>query len=379
MLIKDCNRGDVIFKEGSEGMCMYRIIEGSVGVYVAFDSGAGADEAAEAQAADTLEAVIQEEGTEEAGTQEAEAPELEGQKLLTVLGKGAIFGEMSILEGWPRSATIVVASDHTRLVEITRFEMNRFFGEEPEKVLLVMRNLSHRIRGLTEDYVEVCRTIKEMEDTRFNLGKRTKEFFAKLARFLGVHKRVSGYEKELGVRGQDVTYTGASKEVVHARSFQKGEILFRQGEEGSCMYHIESGVVGIYSGYGTAQEKQLTLLDEGKYFGEMGMIENLPRSADAVIMKDDTKLTLITQDDMEMLFQVAPELVIGCMQHLSSRLRGLTGDYLEACRILARMKEEEEALAPLSEEDIAEAKRYINIAMSEMPLYCTLVYPTALQ
>ena len=85
-------------------------------------------------------------------------------------------------------------------------------------------------------------------------------------------------------------------------TFNKGEIIFRQNEFGSCMYDIEKGTVGIYVNYGEDGEKLLAVLDSDDYFGEMGMIESYPRSATAVALEDGTETEVITRENPQVFF-----------------------------------------------------------------------------
>ena len=78
---------------------------------------------------------------------------------------------------------------------------------------------------------------------------------------------------------------------------RKDEVIFRQGESSRCMYRIQSGRVGIFLDYGGAREKRLTELDAGRYFGEMGLLDDEPRSATAVALTADTTLQLIRDED----------------------------------------------------------------------------------
>lgn len=66
------------------------------------------------------------------------------------------------------------------------------------------------------------------------------------------------------------------------QNYKNGELIFRQGEMGSCMYVIQSGKVGIYLNYGEADQAKLTELSAGQFMGEMGLLDKLPRSATAV-------------------------------------------------------------------------------------------------
>ena len=70
------------------------------------------------------------------------------------------------------------------------------------------------------------------------------------------------------------------------RQFNKGDIIFKEGDSGECLYQIKEGVVGIYSAYGEADQQLLTELSAGKFFGEMAVIEAYPRSATAVALEN---------------------------------------------------------------------------------------------
>ena len=131
------------------------------------------------------------------------------------------------------------------------------------------------------------------------------------------------------------------------RTLKKGEIIFRQGDTSNCMYDVFWGKVGIYANYGTPEEKLLTTLETEQFFGEMGMIEGLPRSATAVALTSDTKVRVITPESFQTYFQERPAKVLLIIQNMSRRLRELTGEYLEACRTVARSVEAEKAGAEI--------------------------------
>ena len=67
------------------------------------------------------------------------------------------------------------------------------------------------------------------------------------------------------------------------KTYDKGEIIFKQGDFAEEMYDIISGSVGIYYGYGTENQIQLAVLRSNDFLGEMAMIETYPRSATAGI------------------------------------------------------------------------------------------------
>ena len=130
---------------------------------------------------------------------------------------------------------------------------------------------------------------------------------------------------------------------VEAQKCAKGEVIFRQGDPGNCMYDLLQGRVGIYANYGAANEKLLTELHAGDSFGEMAMIEAQPRSATAVALQEGTRLTVITWETLGSFFREQPAKVVVIMQQMARRIRELTQDYMDACGAITEMVEKAEA------------------------------------
>ena len=309
MQVRTYHKGDVIFREGDPGEFLYRIVNGKVSIHIT---------------------------------------SLDGEDVqLTQLTEGAVFGEMAVLEAWPRSAAAVVSEENTRLQEISGEELSAFFHEDPTQLKVVMTSLSHRLRELTEDYTQAGDMVREMQETRDRKEERREGFLAKLGKYIGVHKKAGAYTSVLTEgSAPDLTAAAVGSEAVEdgervVKGLKKGDILFREGDAGDCMYFVEKGSIGIFSGYGTENEKRLTVVSRNGFFGEMGMIEKLPRTAAAVVRDDHTVLRAIREEELDQLFDQAPVLVLRCLQHLSSRLRSLTREYLLVCETLSDMKDTE--------------------------------------
>jgi putative ABC transport system ATP-binding protein len=65
-----------------------------------------------------------------------------------------------------------------------------------------------------------------------------------------------------------------------------GDILFRQGERGDLIYHIESGLLEVYRELADGGVEVLAQIEPGNYVGELGPILNLPRSASVRAVAD---------------------------------------------------------------------------------------------
>lgn len=71
------------------------------------------------------------------------------------------------------------------------------------------------------------------------------------------------------------------------KQYQQGEIIFHGGDSSDCAYIIEKGQVEIFV---ESSETIIDILNEGELFGEMGVLDQSPRSTSARAL---TKLTLI--------------------------------------------------------------------------------------
>ena len=131
------------------------------------------------------------------------------------------------------------------------------------------------------------------------------------------------------------------------KEYKQGTVIFNQGDPGDCMYDIFSGRVGIYAAYGTPDEKLLTELKAGEFFGEMGLLDKAPRSA-TVVALEDTLAYVINEADFNEFFMQQPEKALQIMRQLSQRLRKRTEDYMEACRAVHEVIENEKQGKPRS-------------------------------
>ena len=110
--------------------------------------------------------------------------------------------------------------------------------------------------------------------------------------------------------------------------FKKGEVVFREGEMGTCFYQIEKGTAGVYIHYGEPDQQKLTEMNPGQFFGEMAVIEAWPRSTTIVA---ETRLYTIKIDESNLndYFREQPDKILALMQQLGERIRTLTDEYEE--------------------------------------------------
>jgi len=131
--------GHTVFAQGDEGDAMYVIVDGAVDIV----AGSGKQKV-----------------------------------ILTSLFKQQYFGELSLLDGAPRSATAVASRD-TQLLALDRDDFVEFIKNRPEAALSIMHEVGERIRATNEAMTRtVTRNVLEEEDRKLTMGERVADMVA---------------------------------------------------------------------------------------------------------------------------------------------------------------------------------------------------------
>lgn len=102
--------------------------------------------------------------------------------------------------------------------------------------------------------------------------------------------------------------------------FQEGDILFREGETSSAFYIVHKGCVRIVRNSESSNAKVLAELRSGDFFGEMGVIEETPRYADAVVA-EPSHLLVVRKSDFDDLMAVNPSIAMKIMVTVTRRYK----------------------------------------------------------
>lgn len=133
--------------------------------------------------------------------------------------------------------------------------------------------------------------------------------------------------QELGKLSLFVDLTTREMKIVngfmHERSYLQGEIVFDEDEEGQAIYFVLDGQVLICP-QGQA-ENPIARLDRGNFFGELALLDDAPRSAQARAAENCT-LAVFFRGDFLGLMQshavIASKIALQLARHLGVRLRG---------------------------------------------------------
>jgi len=104
------------------------------------------------------------------------------------------------------------------------------------------------------------------------------------------------------------------------KKYNTDAVITLEGEKGQEMFFILSGKVGVYLNTFTDDAIKVTELLTGEIFGEMSLLEDLPRSA-TVIALTPINVLVIDKDHFELFISRQPEMAFKIMKALSARLR----------------------------------------------------------
>jgi CRP-like cAMP-binding protein len=106
------------------------------------------------------------------------------------------------------------------------------------------------------------------------------------------------------------------------KKYAKGEIIFRQGDTGDCMYVIQKGEVEAIA-EADGREVRLRTMGRNEFFGEMALFEKETRTATIRTTKATRVLTIDKKNFLGGIHE-DPSLAFRIVQTMSHRIRDLT-------------------------------------------------------
>lgn len=222
-----CVRGQVVFREGEEGDSLFLVLEGAVDV-------------------------------------ERRQPATGAVVRLSTLPVGAFFGEVSVVAGVPRSAT-VRARERTILLEVSRASM-RELGSRHEQVLVtLMRFFRARLVGTL------------MATSPLFQPFTSDERRALVSRF-------------------------------RLRELKPNEIVLRQGRVGDSLYVVLIGTLIAFATDEQGNTHTLGVLEPGEVFGEMSLIHG-ERAMASIGAHSRAWLLRLPRGDFDEIVAMHPEVL----------------------------------------------------------------------
>jgi len=112
--------------------------------------------------------------------------------------------------------------------------------------------------------------------------------------------------------------------IVHKREYRSGEPVFYQGDPGLGMYIVKDGEVSIVIQGKDGNERELALFSDGDFFGELALLDESPRSANAVCKTECTLIGFFRPDLFELIEKnttLGIKIVLKLAEIIAQRLR----------------------------------------------------------
>jgi CRP-like cAMP-binding protein/Fe-S-cluster-containing hydrogenase component 2/ferredoxin len=277
--------GDIICREGDFGATAFYILEGTIDVYISTPM-------AHVKTQDSSEGWLQKlrsfltprtpqsaNGDHHGRTSipiDANI-DLPLDKPIAQLGPGELFGEMTCMSYYPRSATVRAKTDCTMLEMLRNvldiMQRNKTFREQLERTYK-QRALDSHLKSVPV------------------LSSLTPEFIAHL------------------------------KERVELIRYLPGQVICAQGDQADGFYLVRLGFVKVSQQH-PGGDVVLAYLSKGGYFGEMAFLLNAPRQATCTAL-DHVEVVRIPADDFRMMLEQFPDI--------RAKLEAVAHEHLESNR-----------------------------------------------
>jgi CRP/FNR family transcriptional regulator, cyclic AMP receptor protein len=164
-------------------------------------------------------------------------------------------------------------------------------------------------------------------------------------------------------------FSGASPDVLvdlarHGRERQlvRGDVLFHEGDIPTCLYLVLRGRISIGSKSFDNRESVFSLMERGDLFGDMGVVDGLPRSAQAKALEASAVFEIPEAPIREVL-NANPQMLWGVARLLAGRLRAMDEALADsvfldvtgrtAKRLLELAEGRSEFVLPVTQEELA--------------------------
>ena len=120
--------------------------------------------------------------------------------------------------------------------------------------------------------------------------------------------------------GLDTRELDQVAQVAIPRSYERGEVIFREGDTGDTCYVVKTGSVSVMREHQDGRVIALAELRPGQIFGELAMFDHETRSATVETLEPTTTVALLA-GDVQRILKSHPEIGVKMLAALASRLR----------------------------------------------------------
>ena len=224
-----------------------------------------------------------------------------GPQILGSLVADTIFGEMNFIDRTHRSSD-AVAVEPSAVYTFSFSALDQLMDEDKELAVglhwAFWRSLTEKVRDANEQL-----KLFFQEDAKKGQGRKRADGKREVQQITVKSEDKVDLFRERGLSAAEMKLlaTFSTEE-----RFREGSMIFREGEKGDKLYIVLDGRVRISKFIPGVGEEALTVLDRGDFFGEMALIDDKPRSADAKAHEQDATVLSIDRATLNEILSMDP-------------------------------------------------------------------------
>jgi CRP-like cAMP-binding protein len=224
-----------------------------------------------------------------------------GPQILGALMPDHIFGEMNFIDRTHRSSDST-AAESSSCYTFSFSALDQAMDEDKEMAVglhwAFWRSLSEKVRDANEQL-----KLFFQEDAKKGAGRKRVEGKREMQQITVKSEDKVDLFKERGLSAAEMKLlaTFSTEE-----RFREGSMMFREGEKGDKLYIVLDGRVRISKFIPGVGEEALAVLDRGEFFGEMALIDDATRSADAKAHETDATVLSIDRATLNEILSMDP-------------------------------------------------------------------------
>jgi CRP/FNR family cyclic AMP-dependent transcriptional regulator len=230
-----------------------------------------------------------------AGTVEDFCTTLGGRQAVSRVRVGQVLGETSFLDSRPRPTT-AVATDQGALLRFDSQAVKEAINTNHELGTVLARSFWHSLAAKIRQANQFMIDIVPVESTHPVSEKREGQKVE-----IKPGAKVDLFQ-ETGLSAAELRLLAVT---LQARKFAPDAYIFHEGELGDALYVVVDGEVRISRRIGGRGEEPITVLGRGEVFGEMALVDDQPRSADAHAHGDGCTVLVLSQNDLDAVLHMS--------------------------------------------------------------------------
>ena len=143
-------------------------------------------------------------------------------------------------------------------------------------------------------------------------------------------------------------------------SYEGGDVIFLEGSRAEKFFIIIEGKAEVWKDYNTEEPGLLAVHGKGQLFGEMALIDELPRSA-TMVAGTFTRVLFLYRDEFHRIIQNNSSVAISIIKSVSSMVRKSNESFVEDLRAHNRELEETNKELQAAQKELIRAERLSNL------------------